>query len=456
MFIGITGLIIPLLVLLIAPIALMIAVAYVLNKLSNDSELIVMNAAGMPPWRIFEPFLAVGIMVSLMVAAISVYVSPKGLRELRRWATEVRAEVVTNNVQPGRFSGIDNGLTLHIRSARPTASCSASCIDDRRDPKERVTILAEKGDILTNERGTYSCSRTAARSGMRPSKRDPDLRRVPRARFRSVARSRAGASADHATRCRSAIPGNWSIRPADDPLYKDQPGAVHRRASQPHHRAALSARLPGHHLRLSRRAAHDAAKPRHVVRRRDRGGRGSCARVGFVGTVVGDQRPITLLLPYVALAGAFALGIVGDRARRHPRAARLPHQHGQRGHWRACRAHVPGTRRGRRNDRPARSARYFGLRFLSAVVPCSSALLLLVAMVDYIEMMRRTSDMKDVSALVVAKISLYRVPYLTERVLPFAVLSARCSATSICRGASNWWWPASAGMSAWQFVAPAP
>ena len=59
-FIGITSLIIPLLVLVIAPIALMIAVAYVLNKLGNDSEIIVMNAAGMPPWRLFRPFLAVG------------------------------------------------------------------------------------------------------------------------------------------------------------------------------------------------------------------------------------------------------------------------------------------------------------------------------------------------------------------------------------------------------------
>ena len=34
-FVGITGLIIPLLVMIIAPIALMIAVAHVLNKLSN-------------------------------------------------------------------------------------------------------------------------------------------------------------------------------------------------------------------------------------------------------------------------------------------------------------------------------------------------------------------------------------------------------------------------------------
>src|SRR5262245_8412991 len=99
-FIGITGLIIPLLILIIAPIALMIAVAHVLNKLGNDSELIVMNAAGMPPWFLFRPFLAVGVVVSLLVAAISIYVSPWGLRELRRWATEVRADLVSNIVQP--------------------------------------------------------------------------------------------------------------------------------------------------------------------------------------------------------------------------------------------------------------------------------------------------------------------------------------------------------------------
>ena len=78
-FIGLTGLIIPLLVMLIAPIALMIAIAHVLNKLGNDSELIVMNAAGIPPWRIFRPFLGVGLVVSLLVGMIAAYVSPSFL-----------------------------------------------------------------------------------------------------------------------------------------------------------------------------------------------------------------------------------------------------------------------------------------------------------------------------------------------------------------------------------------
>ena len=67
-FVGITGLIIPLLVMMIAPIALVMAAAHVLNKLGSDSEIIVMNAAGVSPWRLLRPFLAAALVVSLLVA----------------------------------------------------------------------------------------------------------------------------------------------------------------------------------------------------------------------------------------------------------------------------------------------------------------------------------------------------------------------------------------------------
>ncbi|MEA2927625.1 MAG: lipopolysaccharide export system permease protein, partial [Hyphomicrobiales bacterium] len=56
-FLGITGLLIPMLMLVIAPIALVVAIGFTLNRLNADSEIVVMNAAGMSPWRIFRPFL---------------------------------------------------------------------------------------------------------------------------------------------------------------------------------------------------------------------------------------------------------------------------------------------------------------------------------------------------------------------------------------------------------------
>lgn len=154
-FIGITGLIVPLLVLVIAPLALVTAVAYVLHKLGSDSEIIVMNSAGMEPWRVFRPFLAVAVVTSLLVAAISAYFAPEGLRMLRRWITEVRADLVTNIVQPGRFVSIEHGLAFHIRERRPNGLLIGLLLDDRRDPKERVTIVAEQGEILKNAQGSY-------------------------------------------------------------------------------------------------------------------------------------------------------------------------------------------------------------------------------------------------------------------------------------------------------------
>src|SRR6201998_1005412 len=56
-FLGVTSLVIPALVLIISPIALMIAISHTLNKLATDSEIIVMNAAGLSPFALFHPFL---------------------------------------------------------------------------------------------------------------------------------------------------------------------------------------------------------------------------------------------------------------------------------------------------------------------------------------------------------------------------------------------------------------
>ncbi len=155
-FVGITGLIVPLLVLVIAPIALLIAAAHTLNKLSTDSEIIVMNAAGMSPWTLFRAFMSVAIVVSIIVMAISAYFAPKGLRMLRDWLTEVRANVVSTIVQPGRFTSIENGVTIHIRERQRNGQpLTGIFLDDRRNPNERITVLSENGELLDNDNGTF-------------------------------------------------------------------------------------------------------------------------------------------------------------------------------------------------------------------------------------------------------------------------------------------------------------
>jgi lipopolysaccharide export system permease protein len=154
-FLGITGLIIPMLVLVIAPIALMIAVMHAIGRLSNDSELIVMNAAGMSPWALFRPFLMMSVFVAMVMTLIGAWLGPLGLKALNDWANEVRADLVSNVVQPGRFNGFERGLVFHIRERQPNGMLLGVFVDDRRNPKERATFLAEQGTIVKDERGTF-------------------------------------------------------------------------------------------------------------------------------------------------------------------------------------------------------------------------------------------------------------------------------------------------------------
>ena len=154
-FVEITGLIIPLLVMMIAPIALVMAAAHVLNKLGSDSEIIVMNAAGVSPWRLLRPFLAAALVVSLLVSFIAAWGSPRSLRALREWAAQVRADILTNIVQPGRFTTVSGNLTFHIADRKPNGLLVGIFVDDRRDPRERATYLAEQGEIVKNDNGSF-------------------------------------------------------------------------------------------------------------------------------------------------------------------------------------------------------------------------------------------------------------------------------------------------------------
>lgn len=154
-FIGITSMLIPWLVLILAPMATVIAIVYVLNKLSSDSEVIVMNAAGLSPWQLFRPFLAATAMIAALQLVIAAYISPGGQREMRRWSIAARADLVNNIVQPGRFMQIERGLVFHFRERAPNGQMLGLMIDDRRNPAERVTILADHGGLVKNDEGTF-------------------------------------------------------------------------------------------------------------------------------------------------------------------------------------------------------------------------------------------------------------------------------------------------------------
>jgi lipopolysaccharide export system permease protein len=174
-FLGITSLVIPALVLIISPIALMISISHTLNKLATDSEIIVMNAAGFSPIRLFRPFIFATFVVALLVAFIASYLAPEGLRRIKQWDAEITADVLTNVLQPGRFAQLDQNLTIRIRERQPGGLLVGIFIDDRRDPNERVSIVADHGTVVKNEGGSFLILEDGNLERFELGKRDPAL-----------------------------------------------------------------------------------------------------------------------------------------------------------------------------------------------------------------------------------------------------------------------------------------
>jgi lipopolysaccharide export system permease protein len=100
-------------------------------------------------------------------------------------------------------------------------------------------------------------------------------------------------------------------------------------------------------------------------------------------------------------------------------------------------------------------SRYFGMRFLTSVVGSFVGVVALAAMIDYVELMRRGADWPNATPWLLAKISMYRVPQLTERIMPFSVLVGAMSCYLSLSRRLELVVARAAGVSAWQFVAPA-
>ncbi len=98
--------------------------------------------------------------------------------------------------------------------------------------------------------------------------------------------------------------------------------------------------------------------------------------------------------------------------------------------------------------------RYFAMHFLNATVAIFVGIFLLVAMVDYVELVRRTSAAPNVSGWLIVKASLYRVPQITEKIMPFCVLIGAISCFLNLSRRLELVVARAAGVSAWQFIAP--
>jgi lipopolysaccharide export system permease protein len=154
-FFRITLLLLPGLITIVSPIALLIGVIYTFTLLNNDSELVVINASGAPQKTLLKPVLVLGLVAAIFTATMTLYFTPLSLRLWRTMITEVRADIVTTILREGDFMRISEGLTFHLRGRRPDGTLEGIFVSDDSSPDTTDIYLAETGIILDNPVGTF-------------------------------------------------------------------------------------------------------------------------------------------------------------------------------------------------------------------------------------------------------------------------------------------------------------
>lgn len=143
-----TALLLPNVIALVLPVAGFAATIYVTNRLSSESELTVMQATGFSPWRLARPVFVFGLIVAAMMAALTHFLVPASLAQLKEREIEISRNVTAKLLTEGTFLHPSAGVTFYIREITPQGALEDVFLSDRRGPSESLTYTADTAFIV--------------------------------------------------------------------------------------------------------------------------------------------------------------------------------------------------------------------------------------------------------------------------------------------------------------------
>lgn len=148
-----TALTLPSVIRVVMPIAGFAATLYVTNRISTESELTVMRATGVSPWRLTRPALYFGLIVGLMLSMLTHFLVPASLQQLQLREAEISQNLSARLLTEGTFLHPSDRVTFYIREITPEGRMNDVFLSDRRDPSESITYTAAAAYLVRQESG---------------------------------------------------------------------------------------------------------------------------------------------------------------------------------------------------------------------------------------------------------------------------------------------------------------
>ena len=152
-FLNLTILIIPKLLVTIIPFVAFLAVLITYTRLNTESELISMKSAGMNNFKILLPAVIFGITLGALTISIENYGSPYAYNKFKTLQHTIRNNYISTLFQEKVFSSPIKGLTVFIKERDKIGNFQGILIHDERDANKTISIIAEQGKIVTTREG---------------------------------------------------------------------------------------------------------------------------------------------------------------------------------------------------------------------------------------------------------------------------------------------------------------
>jgi lipopolysaccharide export system permease protein len=152
-FLHLAILIMPRFVDVVLPIAVFVSAQFVYNKLIAESEMVVMRAAGVSPMSLAAPALITGLIGTVLLFSLSLYLLPAANRAFKDLQFEIRNRFATVLIQDGVFNTLSDKLMVYVQSRDDNGDLQSILIYDERQPGKPVTVFAERGAVANTPEG---------------------------------------------------------------------------------------------------------------------------------------------------------------------------------------------------------------------------------------------------------------------------------------------------------------
>jgi LPS export ABC transporter permease LptG/LPS export ABC transporter permease LptF len=137
---------------LTVPMALVVAVLLVGGRLAGDLEVAALKASGVSPWRLFRPFLVVGVIVTLLIAWLTLVVGPWSSGAFQRQLFRILQSRATTGITERTFSATFSHFVIYVDEVSVSqVRLKGLLVSDERNAEQSRIVVAREGRLLSDE-----------------------------------------------------------------------------------------------------------------------------------------------------------------------------------------------------------------------------------------------------------------------------------------------------------------